>query len=136
MTPSEPERTLFTLDEARALIPWLRPRITAMRAEQRQFQAVLRQLNSLTEAMRQNGHATVSSQLERQFQTLTESLNQKLQEIIDEGIEVKDIESGVVDFPSLRDDDIVYLCWHIDEPTVLYWHPLDSGFRGRQRLDE
>ena len=48
--------------------------------------------------------------------------------------ELKDPRSGLLDFPSLRDGRTVYLCWKLDEPTIGYWHPIETGFAGRQPL--
>jgi hypothetical protein len=50
------------------------------------------------------------------------------------GVEVKGIDEGLVDFPSERDGRVVYLCWRIGEPDILYWHEVHTGFQGRQPL--
>jgi hypothetical protein len=50
------------------------------------------------------------------------------------GVELKDIEEGLVDFRSMRDGRIVYLCWRQGEDTIAFWHELDAGFAGRQPL--
>ena len=47
------------------------------------------------------------------------------------GIEIKDLNQGLIDFPSLRGDRIVYLCWRLGEDRIGYWHELDAGFAGR-----
>ena len=47
---------------------------------------------------------------------------------------VKNVEQGLVDFPSLRDAREVYLCWHAGEPEIQSWHEVDVGFAGRQPL--
>jgi hypothetical protein len=62
----------------------------------------------------------------------------RLQGFIDElqelGVEFKDPVMGLVDFPAKRDGKEVYLCWKLGEPRVEFWHTMDSGFQGRQRL--
>ena len=54
------------------------------------------------------------------------------------GVQVKDVEHGLLDFPALRDDargeEHVLLCWHVGEPEVAYWHGLEDGFAGRRPL--
>lgn len=50
------------------------------------------------------------------------------------GIELKDPDSGLVDFPAMRFSEPVYLCWKIGEDEILYWHGLSEGFRGRKLL--
>jgi hypothetical protein len=50
------------------------------------------------------------------------------------GLQLKDINTGLIDFLSERDGREVYLCWRFDEPRVAHWHDLDAGFAGRQPL--
>lgn len=52
----------------------------------------------------------------------------------DSGVVVRDLERGLIDFPTLRDGEEVYLCWLREEPTVSHWHSPDSGFAGRRPL--
>lgn len=58
------------------------------------------------------------------------------QELRDLGVELKDYFQGLIDFPSRRDGRDVYLCWRLGEPTVQFWHELDGGFAGRQKLKD
>jgi len=48
---------------------------------------------------------------------------------------VKDLDRGLVDFPSLKGDKEVFLCWEQDEDDIQFWHDLDSGYAGRERLE-
>ncbi|MGI0092299.1 MAG: DUF2203 domain-containing protein [Nitrososphaerales archaeon] len=50
------------------------------------------------------------------------------------GIELKDPDTGLVDFPAMRFNEPVYLCWRLGEEEVLYWHGIQEGFRGRKLL--
>jgi hypothetical protein len=51
------------------------------------------------------------------------------------GIMIRDIDRGLIDFPAIRDEREVYLCWELGEDEITHWHELDSGYRGRQPLD-
>jgi hypothetical protein len=51
------------------------------------------------------------------------------------GVELKDPRTGLIDFRALRGDEEVYLCWRHGEPAVDHWHPLHTGFGGRQPID-
>ena len=51
------------------------------------------------------------------------------------GVQVKDLDRGLVDFPALRDGEEVLLCWQVGEGEVAYWHGLEEGFAGRKPLD-
>jgi len=56
-------------------------------------------------------------------------------ELVELGIELKDYSRGLIDFPSIRNGRIVYLCWQLGEPPMIeYWHEIDGGFSGRQPL--
>ena len=62
----------------------------------------------------------------------------EMQKALDEldglGVQLKDIDQGLVDFPSRRDGRVVYLCWRLGEETIAWWHDVDTGFAGRQPL--
>jgi hypothetical protein len=77
-----------------------------------------------------NGGSQKAGALLAQFEIIQHNLR-RLQAL---GIEVKDINHGLVDFPARRDDRDVYLCWRYDEPSITHWHDLDAGFAGRQPL--
>ena len=129
----EPRR-LFTLAEARALLPRLSSLLLELRAEMRELDAARARFATLTPEMRGNGHAIEATHLSARIEQLIEALQQRLSQIQDLGVEVKDIAAGLVDFPSMRDGRVVYLCWHVDEADIEFWHELDAGFRGRQAL--
>jgi hypothetical protein len=66
-------------------------------------------------------------------------LARELQEIVDElaliGVQVKDPDSGLLDFPALREGEPVLLCWRVGEAAVEWYHGLEDGFAGRRRID-
>jgi hypothetical protein len=55
-------------------------------------------------------------------------------ELIGLGIQVRDPQTGLIDFLSERDGEEIFLCWRLGEDAVAWWHPIDSGFAGRQPL--
>src|SRR5581483_7805155 len=67
-----------------------------------------------------------------------EEANAALADVIDElaerGVQVKDVDEGLVDFPALRRGETVLLCWRLGEDEVSYWHTLEAGFAGRRPL--
>jgi hypothetical protein len=52
------------------------------------------------------------------------------------GVQVKDLDSGLLDFPCRVDDQVVLLCWRMGESSIEHWHTIESGFQGRQPVDE
>jgi hypothetical protein len=66
---------------------------------------------------------------------LAAKVEQAIEKIRETGCVVKDLDEGLVDFPSFREGREVYLCWKLGEERVAYWHGLDEGFAGRKPLD-
>jgi hypothetical protein len=84
-----------------------------------------------------NGHGLdVEMSRARQDQArATLEMNATIEKITAMGIEVKDLDQGLIDFRSERDGRVVYLCWKLGEEHIGWWHELDTGFGGRQPLD-
>ena len=128
---------MFTLEEANGLVPWLEERFSAMAPLRRELVRQQEELLSLLRRRRSNGHSSSEeeiSETERVVAELTRRLQEAVGEITNRGILVRDIGRGLVDFPSHRDDDTVYLCWQRGEPSIDWWHPTDTGFSGRRPL--
>ena len=63
-------------------------------------------------------------------------LGTAIEQVQEVGCVVKDLEMGLIDFPTLLRDEEVYLCWKLGEPKIAFWHGLDEGFRGRKAIDQ
>jgi hypothetical protein len=63
-----------------------------------------------------------------------DEFNLQISRLYEMGIELKDPNLGLIDFPAKRFDERVYLCWKLGEPEVMFWHDLHSGFKGRKPL--
>jgi hypothetical protein len=59
-----------------------------------------------------------------------------LHQIKEMGVLLKDVEKGLCDFPYMKQGRVVYLCWHLGEETITTWHEIETGFSGREPLDE
>lgn len=69
------------------------------------------------------------------MQALASEIDGYVAELGELGVEFKDYERGLLDFPGERDGRAVYLCWQLGEPAVRFWHELDAGFPGRRPVD-
>jgi hypothetical protein len=72
------------------------------------------------------------AEMDSQLQLVRESIV----EIDAIGVQVKDLEAGLLDFPCRIDDEVVLLCWRMGEPAIEHWHTMEAGFQGRQPVDE
>jgi hypothetical protein len=130
----------FTLDEAQSLLPVLESLLKRAMDERRSAQEVEAGLNGLAQRIYLSGGMRVSSasiakqrgELENHLKRVRDSIS----EIDAIGVQVKDLESGLLDFPCRVEDEIVLLCWRMGEPAIEHWHTMDAGFKGRQPVDE
>jgi hypothetical protein len=125
-------RRLFTLEEARALVPALRPRLREMARFRERLLPFRGEAEGLAEGA-QRGGATFPSAGE--YLCHVEALNGHLDFLRGSGVELKDLAAGLVDFPSLRQGRVVYLCWRMEEETVSHWHEIEAGFAGRKPIE-
>jgi hypothetical protein len=119
----------YTLDEARAQLPWAARQLAAMRAARERLTDVQAQ-RALTEGSPSNGGGKPGRQVGEAFIEL-----QAGAKAFDEReIVLRDLDRGLIDFPAIRDDREIYLCWIDGEPDIAFWHDLDAGYAGRQPL--
>jgi len=121
---------LFTRDEANALLLTLNPLVEEMMRSRARLLELQPALEPVLQKMIGNGGSRATGEL----LTVFERLRAALRAIEATGVLVKDMQTGLVDFPSRRGDEIVFLCWRHGEPAVSHWHDLESGFGGRQAL--
>lgn len=126
----------FTLDEANALIPEVRPRLEECQRIVEALRPIQETLSRAAIVSRGNGHGDEGAlgQQAQKARQLTERLQEHLARIQALGIEVKDIERGLIDFRHRREGRDVYLCWMLGEDEIAWWHPVETGFAGRQPL--
>lgn len=123
-------RHLFTLEQANALIPSLRPILEETATARAKIVEAEPELWPVLEKGINNGGSKKAGQVLVHF----EVVQRNVKALTELGIEVKDIGTGLIDFPCERDGRVVYLCWRLGEDDIAYWHELDDGFAGRQPL--
>jgi hypothetical protein len=120
----------FTLIEANRTLQQLMPRVKEMMAARTRLVELQPSLAPVLQKLLGNGGSRISSEVLETF----ERLRAAVRAIEAEGVLVKDLETGLLDFPSEREGEVVFLCWRYGEPAIAYWHPVDAGFTGRQPL--
>ena len=125
----EPDQ--FTLDEANALIPWLAEKFQNLNLVRQEYVSIQERMN---DPRINSGNEIEVSELKSTSDQLGRQLEEGVEEILDQGIIVRDMSLGLVDFPSLRDNRDIYLCWIGGEVRVDYWHEVNQGFSHRQPI--
>ena len=128
-----PKKT-FLLDEANAIVPRFQ---LLMEKLQRGALRLNGEIEVLAREVGVEPSALTPDDLLRNrpaARALIEELDAIVQEIEESGAHLKDVQLGLVDFPTERDGEIVYLCWQFGEPEVAFWHRMEDGFSGRQAL--
>jgi hypothetical protein len=120
----------FSVEEANALLPQLTQLLEKMLAARQHIIETRKAWEPIMEKASHNGGGSHGKELFKD----TERIHLTLEQINGWGILIKDVDTGLVDFPHMRDEREVYLCWRLGEPKVAYWHDTDSGFSGRQPL--
>lgn len=130
----------FTLQQATDLLPHidaaLRQAIAA-RAEYREAETALR---AFTQRVNMLGGVQLDQGAFAAQRSRMEASGSRLKELIEQihehGCLIKDLDAGLVDFPTFFRGEEVYLCWKLDEPAIEFWHKVEDGFRGRQPIDD
>jgi hypothetical protein len=127
----------FTPEEANAALAEVRPLVERMVAAKRALDEAQERRDEVGRSISGNGGgippaelAELNEDVERTANALAEAVD----EIHELGVLVKDFDTGLVDFPAVRDGQDVLLCWRLDEDEVAFWHGLEDGFAGRRPL--
>jgi hypothetical protein len=139
--PNVPEPAkLWTVSEADRRLDGLRELLPRLRAWAVRLQAIVEERERLASFWGPELNAPdhpdhgLLDRLDRETLTLRGQLDQEILALHAEGIQVKDLDAGLVDFYGLVDQEVVFLCWRRGEPAVGYYHRLDGGFRTRRPL--
>lgn len=130
----------FTLDEAQSLLPVLESLLKRALESKEAAEKAEAGLSALAQRIYVAGgmHLNVGaiSRQRAEVENHTQRVRESLAEIDAIGVQVKDLETGLLDFPCRLDDEIVLLCWRMGELAIEHWHTVDAGFQGRQPVDE
>ncbi|MGD0158177.1 MAG: DUF2203 domain-containing protein [Terracidiphilus sp.] len=130
----------FTLDEAQSLLPVLESLLKRAMEDRRSAQIVESGLNELAQRIYLTGGMQVNPANVARQRAEVEAHLKRVRESIAEidaiGVQLKDLDSGLLDFPCRVDDQVVLLCWRMGEPAIEHWHTVEAGFQGRQPVDE
>ncbi len=134
-----PDRT-FTLDEAQTLLPVLESLLRSAVGGKKIMEEVEAEMQALNHRIFLNGgtHVDVVAVARRKAERAKAEQRAKdaLAEIDSIGVQVKDLDIGLLDFPCEVEGSIVLLCWRMGERSITHWHSTEEGFAGRKPVDE
>lgn len=123
---------LFTIQEANALLPDVKSILAKIQRAHRAVTRFRDEARKAAEAAEQGGGGIANGVA---YAGVLTELTSQMSELEGLGVQLKDFERGLVDFPSLRDGRVVLLCWQLGEGDELeWWHDVDAGFAGRTPL--
>lgn len=117
----------YTLAEANALLPYLAPTLVELREK---FEEAAEIRAAIVRAAAGNGGSRRREKHQRTLARVAELMDR----VKDWELELRDISTGLVDFPATVEGQDAFLCWRLGEPEVAYWHSHEDGFRGRRPL--
>ena len=131
---------LFTLEEAQSMLPVIESLLKRAMDGKQAAEQIETDLNLLSRRIYLSGgmHVDIGKvaaqriEMEQHLQRARESVA----EIDEIGVQLKDLESGLLDFPCRMDDEVVLLCWKSGEAAIDHWHTVEAGFQGRKPIDD
>lgn len=130
----------FTLDEAQSLLPVLESLMRRAIEGKRSAEETESNLAGLAQRIYLSGgmrvDATSVARQRAEMEADLKRVRESIAEIDSIGVQVKDLESGLLDFPCRLDEEVVLLCWRMGESSIDHWHTMESGFQGRQPVDD
>ena len=132
MPDMEETEHIFTRTEAEKALSELRPLMEGLRDEWGRIKS----LNPEIQKIREKAILDAFSPYGVEYVESVSQMTRLMGQVRDMGVVVKDLDKGLCDFPYLRHDRVVYLCWHLGEDSIGYWHDRESGFGSREPLED
>ena len=134
------EKRFFTLEEAEKMLPWVNLRLRKVLERKQAIEYLVsehREFSKMIEVTSDEGfqfllHNNVGAS--KTFHRACLQFYDLLQEVLDKGVIVKDLDQGLIDFPHRFQGREIHLCWKLGEKGLLYWHETNAGFQGRQLI--
>jgi hypothetical protein len=134
-----PIRT-FTLDEAEALLSVLESLLRSAMEAKKELEGFETEFQQVSSRIFVSGGTLVDIAALKERRKLQEKVLQRVKDLLAEigsaGVQVKDLDIGLLDFPFQMGDEIILLCWKLGEPRIAHWHTVEEGFKERKPIDE
>ncbi len=135
-----PKMKTFTLDQAHRLLPVLKSLLKRSMEGKQLIDQVEKELQDLRHRILLSGGLSVDvpalARRRAERDKALQDTKDAIAEINSIGVQVKDLDIGLLDFPCALEDEVVLLCWKYGEEKIQYWHGLEEGFKGRKPIDQ
>ena len=129
----------FTLDEAQTLLPVIESLLNRAMEAKQAAEELQEEAGATARRILVSGglHIDIGAAQKRKvtLEALVQRAKDAIEEINDSGVQVKDLDTGLLDFPCVLEGETVLLCWKRGEPRIAWWHRIEDGFAGRQPID-
>jgi hypothetical protein len=125
---------IFTVEEANRTLPLVSRIVADLVREHQQWEDKVREFELATVGSSPEKPDAIAELLQFEAQRLAKDIEGYIAELNNLGVICKGMDTGLVDFRGQIDGRDVYYCWKLGEPSVMFWHEIDAGFVGRQRL--
>jgi hypothetical protein len=130
----------FSVEEAEHLLPEVERALRDAIFQKAEYRAAEGELHRATQRIRMAGGSRVSPgpflALRARKDAASAALNAALDRVSELGAQIKDLDIGLIDFPTRYHGREVLLCWKLGEERIAFWHGVDEGFRGRKSIDD
>ena len=130
----------FTLNEALDLLPILETLLRGAAESKKRVSEIDAQFQQVNQRVMMHGGVSLDivplARLRAERDKLSQGITDALSEITAMGVQVKDLDIGLLDFPCVVEGKIVLLCWKLGEETIAHWHEVDEGFVGRKPITD
>ncbi|MFY0545420.1 DUF2203 domain-containing protein [Brevibacillus sp. H7] len=128
------EKKYFTLDEANQMLPYVQTELALLQEIKRNFYRTYYELQQLKKRQPSAETDDEIFKLECRLDFMEMEMQQHINQMLAKGIQVKDIDIGLFDFPAVLNGDEVLLCWRQGESSITHYHGVSEGFAGRKRI--
>ena len=127
----------FTLEEATRALPDVEQTVRRLRRVREEAVTLRDQVEGKWTALeREAASIDEIGKAQQRLDALQEEFGELVQRLEERGVILRDLDTGLVDFPTVAGRAEVYLCWRLGEPAIAFWHGLGEGYAGRKPVSE
>ena len=127
-------RPSYSLDEARALLPEIRATLLQLAFERRRYAEAHAMLHDQSGDDGDSDERLVSRPAQAELQAVRDGMHALMEHLEARGVQVRDLDEGLVDIPTTRDGEPAWFCWRLSDPELAFWHTTREGFANRKPL--